>query len=562
MKKPISLLLAAVCAVGMVGAVGCQTEDVVVDNAETINVRLYKAGYGDAFIYELKQKFEAYCAKEGLNYKMNILTPTYGSAGTPMIQEMSRGYEKTKVDLYITGAIIPNQVSPLGEYGEVCEDLSELVLNQTAIGYDGTEEEVIIEKLADDFEPFMVADNGKTYGFNWAQATAGMVVNTKKLAAYGITELPRTTNELFEIFDTVYNGIPGVIEGSDKTKTYPITYSLTTGLGGASGYNTCALESWFAQYDIETFKQFARMEKNVDGQYVGLEDAYKVFDNENLKEVLEAGFQLMDMKYSAYGSSTQTLDQAQGLIMKDAKKQNNAIFMLNGDWFLNEVKANYATKLHDVEFMNVPVISALGVKLFGSDTKYALSDAACDELLSYMCKLVDENKSLQEIIASVQTEKGIALDEADAQAVATARGVVYARGIEHQAFITKGCTKKHIAALVLRMMASNDFAETFLAKSNALTPYTSSLQGESQYKFINETKALSENVHFRAVNARIQGLRSKVMKSDYMFPAMDNLSMYLYSKASSKSYKDAAKELYESSLAKAKTAWEEYLSAN
>ena len=92
MKKPISVLLAALFSVGMVGAAaGCQTKDMVVDNPETINVRVYKAGYGDAFVYELKQKFEAYCAQNNLNYKMNVLTPTLGSAGTAMIQEMSRG---------------------------------------------------------------------------------------------------------------------------------------------------------------------------------------------------------------------------------------------------------------------------------------------------------------------------------------------------------------------------------------------------------------------------------------------------------------------------------------
>ena len=561
MKKPISIMLAAMFACGFVAAgAGCQTKDDVVDNAQTINVRLYKAGYGDAFIYELKQKFEAAYADEG--YKMNVLTPTYGSAGTAMIQEMSRGYENTKIDLYITGAINPNQVSPLGEYGEVCEDLRELVYNQTAIAYDGTEEATVAEKLMDDFEPFMVADNGKMYGFNWVQSTAGMVVNTTKLAAYGVTELPRTTNELFEIFDIIYNGIDGVIEGSDVTKTYPVTYNLQKGSGGAAGYNDCALQSWLAQYDPEAFKEFVRMEKQVDGEFVGLDEAYKVFENPDLQDILEAGYQLMDMKYSAFGSSTQTLDQAQGLIMKDAKKQNNAIFMLNGDWFLNEVKANYASKLHDIEFMNVPVISALGVKLFGADTKYALTDEACDELLSYMCKLVDENKTVEEIIASVKTEKGIDLDEADAQAVATARGVVYARGIEHQAFITKGCTKKEIAALVLRMMASDDFAETFMDKANGVSPYSQNIQTKSPYKFINQTKDLAANVHFRAASARYQGLRAKVLKSDYMFPAIDNLALTLYTRASSKSYADAAKELYDSSLAKAKTAWDEYIAAN
>ncbi|MBQ7948469.1 MAG: carbohydrate ABC transporter substrate-binding protein [Clostridia bacterium] len=557
MKKMISMLLAATLSLGAVAmASGCQTKDNVVDDDKTINVRLYKAGFGDAFIYDLKKQFESVYAAEG--YKMNVLTPTYGSAGTAMVQEMSRGYDETKIDLYITGAITPNQVSEIGEYGEVCEDLEQIVFNQTAIGYDGKESaDKISKRIMSDFVPFLRADNGTMYGFNWAQTTAGMVVNTTKLAAYGVTELPRTTDELFEVFDMIYNGANGVA-GSSTTKTYPVTYNLTSGAGGATTYQNCAIESWIAQYDIETYNEFLRMQTNNNGTWTDMTDGWKVFQNENIKKVMEVGYQFMDAKYSAYGSSTQTLDQAQGLIMQEANGQNNAIFMLNGDWFLNEVKANHGSKLANIEFMNVPVISDLGVKLFGAGTKYNLSDDACDDLLSYICKLVDENKSVDEIVSLVKSEKSIDLDKADAQAVATARGTCFSRGIEHLAFITKGCTKKDIAAKALRMMASDDFAETFMEKANASSPYTHNIKTTSQYKFVNSAKALAANVHFRAINSRIQGLRFKVLKSDYIFPGESNFALTLYNKASSTSYADAATNLYNSSIAKAQEAWNSY----
>lgn len=557
MKRTASVLLAATMSLGFVAlGTGCQTSDKVSKDPKTINVRLFKAGFGDTFIYELKQKFEAVYADEG--YKMEVMTPTYGSAGTAMVQEMSRGYNETQIDLYITGSITPNMVSKIGEYGEVCEDLRNDVFNQTAINYDGTEtSEKISDRIMSDFVPFTVSDDNIMYGFNWAQTTAGMVVNTKKLAAYGVTELPRTTNELFDIFDMILNGTNGVA-GSAETLTYPITYNLTKGSGGASTYQDCALASWLAQYDIDTYNEFWRMQTNEDGAWVDLDNAYTVFENENIKDVLEAAYQLMDSKYAAKGSATHKLDQAQGLIMKDANKQNNAIFMLNGDWFLNEVKANYSSKLHDIEFMNVPVISALGVKLFGEGTKYALSEEKCDKVLSYMCKLVDENKSLDEIKSGVQTEFGVTLDDADVQAVATARGVCFARGIEHLAFVTKGSTKKDIAALVLRMMASDDFAETFMRTANASSPYAKDIKTESQYKFVNQAKNLATNVHYRAVNSRINGLRYDVMKSDYMFPGESNLALSLYNRAASVSYEDAANSMYTNSIAKAKELWDVY----
>ena len=560
MKKLMSMALAATFALSSAVLVtGCQTKDNIAKDPTTINVRLYKAGFGDTFIYELKQKFEEVYKEE--NYKMNVLTPTYDSAGTPMIQEMASGYDKSQIDLYITGAVFPNQVSPYGEYSNgtaLCEDLEELVFNQTAIGYDGKESsEKISDRLMDDYEPFLRDDYGTMYGFTWAQTTAGLVVNTSKLATYGITELPRTTDELFEVFDAINNGANGV-PGSETSKTYPVTYNLETGSGGAAGYQNCAMLSWFAQYDIDTYNNFLRMQTYSNGTWTDMEEGWKVFENENLKEVLEAGYQFMDEKYAARGSATHKLDQAQGLIMKKSNNQNNAVFMLNGDWFLNEVKANYSKNLDDISFMNVPVISALGTKLFGAGTKYALNDADCDDLLSNICKLVDENKTIDEIIQGIKETMNIELDRADAEKVATARGVCFARGIEHLAFITKNSTKKDIAAKVLRMMASDDFAETFVTKANASSPYVKNTAATSQYKFVNQAKDLGANIHFRAINSRKQALRVKVLKSDYFIPGIDNLALTLYNKAATKSYADAAQELYNSTLTRAQEDWNTY----
>lgn len=564
MKKPIAMLLAATMSLGTVMlAASCMkkpSDDTPVDE-KTVSVRLYKAGFGDEFIYELKQKFEAAYADKG--YKMKIYAEQ-GYAGTPMVQEMSRGYDKTNIDLYITGAIMPNHVSKIGEYGEVCEDLEELVFNQTAINYDGTETtDKISERIIPDFEPFLRADDGTMYGFTWLQTSAGMVVNTEKLAAYGVTELPRTTDEMFEVFDMIKNGANGVA-GSAETKTYPITYNLAVGTGGASTYQTCAFKSWFAQYDLETYNEFLRMETQSGDTWTAMEDGWKVFDNPNLKEVLEVSFRFMDAEYSSDDSGTQDLEQAQHALLKDPvnnfdEPQNNAVFMLNGDWYLNEVKANAGEeKLGQLAFMNVPVISTLGIKLFGAGTAYNLSNADCDDLLSYICKLVDENKSIDEIIAAVKTEKNIDLAKADAEAVATARGICFTRGIEHLAFITKGSTKKDMAALVLRMMASDDYAETFMRLANGSSPYTRSAATASKYPFINQAAALTYNVHFHAINGRIQGTRRSVLVSDYMFPGESNLAKTLRSRAANTSYAAAAQAMYDKAIADAKAAWEEY----
>ena len=562
MKKLLSVFLASILCVGCLTlGFGCKKKTDVSKDPKTINVRLYKAGFGDLFLYELKQKFEQVYAKEG--YKVNILKPSSSSSGTPMVQEMSRGYKKTQIDLYVTGAIWPNHVSKAGQYGEVCEDLEDLVFNQTAIGYDGKETDKKISELMNaDLVPFLRADDGTMYGFSWAQTSAGMVVNTSKLADYGITELPRTTNEMFECFEVILNGANG-LGTSAETKTYPVTYNLAEGAGGATTYQISAFKQWIAQYDIDWYNEHLRMQtENADGTWTDMQDGWKVFEDGRITDVLEVSAQFMADKYAAPNSTVHDLDQAQGLIMAENDgRGNNAVFMLNGDWFLNEIKANYKNQLHDISFMNVPVISAYGVKLMGAGTRLNLADNVCDDVLSLACKFVDEGKSVAEIITGVQAELGVTLNQEEAQSIATARGICFSRGIEHLCFVTKGSTKKDIAALFMRMMASADFANTFLAKSNGSTPYATSTV-DPEYQFISQARALVSNPHFRAINGRVQGIRREVLTHDYLLPVAgaSNMALTLRNKYvnAKGDVKKVAQEVQKEAVDTAKKYWNDY----
>lgn len=558
MKKLLSAILAGVLMVGCLSlGFGCKKKTDIKDDPKTINIRLYKAGFGDLFIYELKQKFEQVFAKEG--YKVNILKPSSSSAGTPMVQEMSRGYKKTKIDLYVTGAIWPNHVSKAGQYGEVCEDLEELVFNKTSIDYSGKEGKKISELMNPDLIPFLRADDGTMYGYSWAQTSAGMVVNTSKLADYGVTELPRTTNEMFEVFDKILYGANG-LGPSSQTKTYPVTYNLAEGAGGATTYQNSAFKQWIAQYDIDWYNEHLRMQTLNNGVWTDMQDGWKVFDDERIVDSLEVGIKFMAEKYAAPNSTVHDLDQAQGLIMTENDgKGNNAVFMLNGDWFLNEIKANYRNQLDDIGFMNVPVISAFGVKLMGAGTRLNLAEDKCDDVLSYACKLVDEGKTIDEIISGVATEHSVTLNKEEAEKIAEARGICFARGIEHLAFITKGSTKKDIASLFLRMMASADFANTFLSKANGSTPYATSTV-DPDYEFISQARELVSNPHFRAINGRVQGIRRDVLTHDYLLPVAGASNIALVLRGKTGDPRTEATLIKKEAVETAKKYWDEYFS--
>lgn len=529
--------------------------EIIVTDPKTINVRLYKRGFGDEFIYELRDKFEALYANEG--YKMNVLTPSPDNGGAAMVQEMYSD-KSGGVDLYIIGDVTPNMVSELGEYGEVATDIEELVYNKPSIDYSGVEGKTVKELINPDLEQFLRADNGKMYGFAWAQASAGLVVNIQKLKRYGINELPRTSKEFLADCRTIYE------KTSDgKTTTLPLTYTI-----GNTGYSDCAFYQWFAQLGIDKFNEFVRFQTKDGDGWKDMTSITALFEDEDLYESILEAYRFMDPYLAAKGSITQDLDQAQQK-MVDNGLPNDAVFMFNGDWFLNEIKQNFPTTLDQFNFINVPVISKVGKNVFCKEP-YNKNEEEADALLSYTCKLIDENKSTTDIKADLKTNKGIEISDADLKVICDARGLSYARGPEHLAFIPKKTEKQEIAALALRMMASNDYARTFMTTSNCSTPYATDIKDLSDNTFVNQARDICTNQYFRGVRAYIRGKRASVQMNTF-FPGCQYISQEIataskqatvldgkggYNGETDQVYKDAAHIFFEKTKKAAEEAWE------
>lgn len=541
--KAISLLLSALCVcTGLTacgGGKGNGGGGAVKDDAKTINIKCRKAGFGTDWLYELKGKFEAVYAAEG--YKVNILTPDNSIKDDVLIKELALGYNATKVDLYISSGATPDKVGEKGDYGVLVEDLNEVVYNQKAIAYDGTEEEkTVAEKLSGDVIPYMTDSYGKVYAYNWAQTSGGLVVNTRKLANYGL-EMPKTTNEMFDCFEKIYCGYNG-IPSSMETSTYPITY--VPGTAGGSGYALCFTHTLVAQYDIDFFNQYWSYQKtNENGETVNMtdEECFALYDNPALLEMLKVVYKTFDINLAAPGSTSQTVDQAQAKIMGDV---DDAVFMFNGDWMLNEVKLNYPDELNDIDFCNYPVISAVGTKLFGANTAYGFDDAKCDELLSYIIGLVDANKTIEEIIADVAANKNVTITEAEAKEVARARGVSYSRGVEHVAYVTKGTTKLDMVSLFLRMMSSDDFGTTFNNVANGTSPYYAQENTTSQYKFVRNASKIPTNNYFSLISLSTgaRAYRKALNRNSAFITDGGNLPSYVSEKSRTSIYTEDGKK--------------------
>ncbi len=496
-QKRTTLALALLMAAATLPSLGgCGKKEETINNEQTVNIKVYEAGYGVDWLYELEAKFEEAFADEG--YQVNILEPSPDYSHGTIVNEMYQGYDKTGIDLYITGLDV-NALGENGTYNKVlAEDIGTLVYDQPAIGFDGEDEEKTVrQKVSADVIPFMTDSAGALYGFNWVQEAAGIAVNTRKLKKYypnGEYELPRTTDELFDAIDKIYMGANGV-PGSKDSGTMPVTY-----FSGTSGYQNCMLMTWLKQYDVDFYDVFWSMEKN--GQPM-IEDGYEVYNSPAVKDMLTNAFRFIDSTIAARNSATQTMEQAQAKIMKD---KDGAVFYAVGGWFLNEVKTNYRENLNDIEFMNFPVTSALGKRLFGAGTAYNFDDAKCDALLSAIIKLVDGNQSIEDIAAAVATEYGT-IATADLEEVAKARGVFYSRGTEHCAVITKDAIGKEVAAKFLRMMASDDFAEVFSQHANANTPYTDKVNETTRYKFVKQSSQIATNRYKSLMSHAAKGFR-------------------------------------------------------
>ncbi len=508
MKKSIkiatsSLLLGCMC----LAPVGCvKPTDNIVNDGKTVNVRVFEAGYGTEWLYALKDKFEAAYATEG--YKINILEPSNSVQTTVVINELYNG--GNGVDLYFPGSVWVTQVTEEGEFGKnLVEDLTELVYSQPAIGFDGKEEGTVTVRekmktgIADDY---CVYYNGREFGFPWNDGASGLAVNMNRLDMFGY-DLPRTTDEMLTIFDSIMLGKDA--DGNDvgkpsQTGIYPHTF-----VSGNSGYPGMMYYNWVAQYmGYEKWQELTSYEKKDDPNYYK-EKGYELYADQSILEMLKVMYQMFDTAYATKGSTSQTADAAN---YKMIDPDFGAVFFSNGNWMINEVKGKYPEEAKALRMINYPVISALGTKVFGAGTTANITDAKkCDKVLSETIRLVDENKTNAEIVTALQGgEYNVTTTEKDIAQVREARLMYNNRVYGSAAYITKDSPVKDIAALFLRMYASNDNAELYYEKVGTNTVFDHVKEREGGYQFSKDVIAFANREGAISINGLMAtGLRKK-----------------------------------------------------
>lgn len=540
MKRILALTLCAVTAGSMAALAGCSKEvKGVIRDPKTINVKMMNAGYGSAWLLEIAEKFETLYANEG--YKVNVMTPQEGYANATALSEMGLGAE-TGIDLVLTAGVYPNDVAS-GTYAGCAETLND-VYDSKPINFDGSEGETTIKELS--------ASNARRlkygsdyYDFYWYGTPSGLVVNKTVLASYNITEMPRTTDEMIEIYNTI-------IATSSSTGVYPVTWAGDN----AYGYALNPLYTHTAQMmGVEAYDDFFALDSVLNEDGTVKADGWKIYQNEDFKPIIETLTQLYDVLYSYPESETQKHDVAHSQLM-----MGRAAFMFDGMYFYNEVKANFGSKLGDVDFIRTPVISALGVKLFGSGTSYNLSDEQCDDILSYMVKLVDENKTLEEIESLTEAQFSVALEAEDVERVYEARRTNY-RNYQADAYIIKGSEKAEISKLLLRMLASED-ASNVMVKYGMPSAYTAVDAPDNVDQFLKSGYTIAKEDIYNASSVMYVDSVRKGANIFLLFGEMASIARDINATIgvptgglSARNYATIAQDYYNKMVAAAQSGW-------
>ena len=494
--------------------VGCKSKEKIVRDEKTINIRACIGGYGDSWMRSLADKFNEVYAEEG--YKANVLASSTDLESKVAMKEL---YSKDDwVDLYFVN--VNNTMSQFtaegGEYGQLVADLTDTVWNKPAINFNGEEESttLISEKMRVALPDDVLKVNGRVYGFNTSNDIGGMIVNTAKLAKYGITRIPKTSNELFDTFELIYTGDEAQgIKGSLESQIYPVTF-----LGGDNGYPIHFVTAWQAQYaGISKYEQFYGY-TDAEGNEM-IENGYTVYDDKSLEKMLEAMFNMYDKSFVALGSNNNTIDTAH---MKLMSERGGAVFMADGNWAYNEIITNYQSTIDNLAFANVPVLSAVGVKLFGSATAYGFDDDKCEEILSWTIDRADEGKTAAQIVAEAKTVKNWDLQESDVTEVMKARGIYCSRSaLAAGAFVAEKSQVKDLCYLFLRMFASDDNATLYNRECNGFTAYMTDFSQAKDTPYNKQCQAIVENGYATPVWMNATDLRLKVGHNNLIFPNSD-----------------------------------------
>ena len=416
-KRVVAILMTTVLAVSMlVGCGGKKTggdgKDHTSSNKDKIDVEIgfWYAGLGIEWLDALIDAFEEKHPEYNVFYN--------SSADSAAVRAAFGMPDTDTTDLYMVGKLFDiANLEPLND-----------VLETTVEG----ESKTIGEKFNPSYLELEKCSDGNYYALSRGGGVYGIVYNKKLFDKTGITQLPRTTDEL--LLDC------GMLKDEGIT---PIVHFTP------SGYYSCINLAWYAQYEgIDYFLdiyQNPTLEKftKKDGRYEVLKLHEKLNTPENV--------------LSGSNSSTHITMQTKFL-------EGEAAMMVSGSWLASEM--NYSDKMDDFAMMKTPVISSTTDKLTTVKSEQELR-----KLISAIDNVTDgvESEDTYKDGDDYKVEDK-SISAADWDYVRTARNLMNTSYAADSCYIPKYSDSKEGAKEFLKFMYSDEGYKIYSKTSHLTLP--------------------------------------------------------------------------------------------
>lgn len=306
-KRILALALAGVMSIGCLAGCGGKKTEEGGQSAADIEIAYWNSGLGTEWLDKLIEAFEA------KHPEYNVY---YNESASMTAVDAAYGLEDTDtVDLYMG----------LKQYDtRYLESLND-VLDTTVEGKAKT----IKEKFDASYLALEELD-GNYYNLTYGGGLLGFVYNMDLFEQAGITQLPRTTDELALVCETLNdNGIK------------PLCHYKV------SGYYSYMSEVWYSQYEgmdyyINTF--YGNPTKDTMTKKDGRYENFKVYE------------QILTPENVLQGSNSES-----HVSMQTKFLAGQCAMMVNGSWLSNEMKNSGG--IENFAMMRQPVISAITDKL-------------------------------------------------------------------------------------------------------------------------------------------------------------------------------------------------------
>lgn len=444
-KSIVSVLLVGILVLSCLA--GCGEKKKEGGNSKTdIEISYWQSGLGGAWLDAVIEAFEEKYPEYNVTY-----TATADAEAAIAPYGLS---DVDTVDLYLALKLYDT------DYMEPLDDILETTIEG--------ESKTIGEKFDPNYLLFEESKDGNHYTLTFGGGIMGIVYNKKMFEEAGITQLPRTTDELASVCDAFCT-----------KKITPFCHFQ------AGEYWKWMSEVFFAQYDgldyyLNTF--YANVDENGNSPS---KELFKVQDGRY--ETLKAYEKFITSNYVLDGSNS-----AQHVTMQTKFISGDAAMMVNGSWLANEMST--AGSVENFEMMPTPVISSITKQL-----KTVKKDSDLRNLISAIDAVVNGEKEISEYQKGDKfSVNGLSISAEDWEYVRKARYTMAANYAGQSAFIPNYSNAKEGAKQFLKFLYSDEGIKVYSDTLHLTMPIqmdkedfdTSSWSAfeKNQYELYNKTE--------------------------------------------------------------------------